>query len=345
MTATLYRASSRPGIWAVLNLAIAGALVIGGVASGLRDMAVWAVLPGALAVVALLRQRWRFWVAIDDEGVTSSSGIRSSFADLQVVLARPAAGRSTRPFPIHAVFRDHVLSIPARLDAPSQQVYEALAARVPRHSSSAIADVVREFRDEQVATFGADRVWHCRGRSHLGWFREGEAGLPFGLGLMLAGAVAVPLGLVLKRSDFGGWACLGLFSGLVITLVSLAARQGPKRRKSWDGNGIVVGPLGMAVAQADLLGQLDWDEIQQVKYPARRRRGFRLEHGEEYGSTVLEIRVAGAVIQLFDVYDRALDVIHERIMANWKHTPQDGSAGGERPAGREPGTGPVTGRP
>lgn len=324
MTASVYRASSWPGFWAVFNLAVAVGLLIAGLVSGSRDTAAWAILPGAFAVVALLRHPWRFWIAIDDDGVSSSSGQRSSFADLQVVLPPSAAGSATRPFPIHAVFRGHTLMIPARLDVPSKQVYAALSAHAPRHSSSAIADVMREFRDEQAVMFGDERVWHCRGRSQLGWIREGQAGLNLGLGLMLAGAAALPLAMMPDRSFIGGLGLFGLFFGLLTTVTSLAASRGSKWRKSSAGNGIVVGPLGLAVSQADLVGQLGWDEIRQVVYRLR-RRGLRLQPVDDNGVEGIEIHVAGAVIPLCDVYDRSLDVIHERIMSTWKHGPTAGS--------------------
>ena len=55
MTARVYRASSWPGFWAVFNLAVAVGLLIAGLVSGSRDTAAWAILPGAFAVVALLR--------------------------------------------------------------------------------------------------------------------------------------------------------------------------------------------------------------------------------------------------------------------------------------------------
>lgn len=323
MTARVYRASSWPGIWAVVNLAAAGSLAIGGLVSGLYDTAGWAILPGAVAVVVLLRHPWRFRIALDDDGVSSSKGQRSSFADLQVVLPQPAAGSGNRPFPIHAVFSNHTLVVPARLDVPSKQVYAALSAHVPRRPSSTIADVLREFRDAQAAMFGGERVWHCHGRSQLGWIRGREAGLNLGFGLMLAGAFALPFALLPNRAYVAIPVLLAEFFGLLIVLASLAGRRGSKWRNSSAGNGIVVGPLGLAVSQATLVGQLGWDEIRQVIYPLR-RQGVRLNHGDDDGGDRIEIHVSGAVIPLFDVYDRSLDVIHERIMANWKHGPKDG---------------------
>lgn len=317
MNSILYRASSWPGLWAVLNAAAAGALLIGGYLGGSRELMLWAVLPGSWALVALLRHPWRFWIEIDDDGVTTSDGRRLPFGDLQVVLARPAAEFSTAPFPIHAVFRNHIVKIPARLDAPSKQVFDALSAHVPQDSSPTIADIVRDFRNEQAATFGEERVWHCRGRTQFGWISRGEAGINFGLGIMVACTLLIPISIGDNHGEAVGACVAGMFLGLMITTASMAGRSGPKWRDAAYGNGIVVAPVGLAVSQADLIGQLGWDEIRRIAYPVR-RGNFRLTRGEDGGNTVLEIHVAGAVVQLLDVYDRSLEVIHERITANWR---------------------------
>jgi hypothetical protein len=321
MTPLHVQSSKWPGPWLVVN---ATGIVLFAVGSYFAlphrraDLLLWAVLPLSWTVALIVRHPWSFGMTLDDNGIQVSDGRSIPYAALRGLSIPPHASRR-RSFPIGVALENDVLQIPARLDVPSGAVFQPLRQRLPTGSTDEIPDSLVDFCHQQIDTFGRERVWNCSGRSPLGNFRRGGL-LTFAIGVMLTAIVWVIVASLNRR--FEAWLVgSGIFftSSLVLLVAALVSRDRVERRWADKANahGIVIGPIGMGIAQLDLLGQVEWHEIQRVVFPTK-PRSFAWGDTNAQAVGAIAIRVAGAELIIFDVYDRALAEIHGQIMRNWR---------------------------
>src|SRR5207249_1632599 len=125
---------------------------------------------------------------------------------------------------------------------------------------------LRDYWDEQTATFGPERVWAYRARSNLGTRAPGR-GMAVSLGILLAGIVWVVTGIVIKRE---GWIAAGIgvaiLGGILLVVDRVQATRPHSRRiKGWQKAGLVISPVGIALSQGDLKGEMRWDELRDMK--------------------------------------------------------------------------------
>jgi hypothetical protein len=95
--------------------------------------------------------------------------------------------------------------------------------------------------------------------------------------------------------------------------VGFGFATGGPRIRNWRESGLVICPEGLALVRGDMRGELRWDELRDVCY--RQKPGFFSPGSQLKG---IHLVVAGATITIADLYDRPLDVIHERLLAGWK---------------------------
>jgi hypothetical protein len=68
--------------------------------------------------------------------------------------------------------------------------------------------------------------------------------------------------------------------------------------------------------QADLKGQMRWDEVKEINF-VRRTSGKQFFFGGLGGHGIV-LKVAGAMIVIPDVYDRPLPLIHQLLLYYWE---------------------------
>jgi hypothetical protein len=180
-----------------------------------------------------------------------------------------------------------------------------------RDVNPALADYLQQ----QISTFGADKVWSYRARAHLG---SRSSTMAVCGGVIAVTGLAWILTTVLGRT-FDAWAIAGS-GALLLGLVLLAgAVANPRARapavKKWRESGLVIGPAGMALIQGELKGELKWAEVKDVRYQPKPRK-FRLTTDPPLLGIVLVLE--GAKIAIVNIYDRPLRVIHERILQYWR---------------------------
>ena len=83
---------------------------------------------------------------------------------------------------------------------------------------------------------------------------------------------------------------------------------------SWTSS-LVLSPVGLALVQGDLQGELRWEQLRDVQLVSK-PRFFQM--GQENVRTGIWLRVEGAQIVIADIYDRPLPIIFERIKAYWR---------------------------
>lgn len=204
----------------------------------------------------------------------------------------------------------------------SLEILDCLRAKQSIDSSDYYPESLEVFFREQTDVFGHEKVWCCEGRAQLGWVSAGGKDVALiGIWLMSMSAIA-GIGVTIGGAPddrqavitgFGFVFCLGL------TLIAIATSSHSRPQRKWgpkaDQHGIIVAPAGLAIAQGELRGQLRWEEILGVFYPARRPRVV-LWYGEHTVCDSIEIKVAGATFTILDIYDRPLSVVHRHIEHN-----------------------------
>jgi hypothetical protein len=104
--------------------------------------------------------------------------------------------------------------------------------------------------------------------------------------------------------------------GLIALLITFASGSQPAAiRKNTETASVILCPVGLALAQPGIKGELSWDEIRDVKL---RDREAKVTIGAESGMRRIDVVVDGAVIQIQDIYEHPLAVIHQRIVELWK---------------------------
>ena len=102
---------------------------------------------------------------------------------------------------------------------------------------------------------------------------------------------------------------LALLLGPFWFLVFLANRASVDRRaKRFSNSGLAISPAGLALAQADIIGHLRWAELKKT----------RMATGSLFSRPTLNLYVQGAVIQILDIYDSPISIIHEQIDQYWQ---------------------------
>ncbi len=177
--------------------------------------------------------------------------------------------------------------------------------------------------------FGPERVWTYRARSHLGRNKQYRGLTAFFLALTLASAGWFAWGIVRQEPGWIVGGVAGVFFGVMLTLVYwLAGRQSLASVRKWRQAGLVIAPDGLALVQGDLVGELSWDEVREVKLGKAESAFWITALGSpwlSYEVTTsgqqnkgLVLKVEGAVIVIADIYDRPLSLLYQHIRYHWR---------------------------
>jgi hypothetical protein len=316
----LHFSSDRPSPWlAGVSLVAAIALAILGLKH--PDAMMLAILFGAIAVA--------FWA-------THPPGVDGSATDEGLELSRPAIFigydevrrieteiNPYEPSPSYVIRVHHgngVLIIPDAPDINSAGIHRALTLRYSASGSRRVNPLLEDYLERQLAMFGPERVWSYRAAPPRKNVHRPRRAPALALALLLTGIVWVVL-----NADMDGpapWAgagvLLGIVSALTLFILWFYGRKARLRRiKGWDSSGLVITPLGLAMIQGDVSGELEWDQLREVKL--KKRPGyFQVVGDASTGLTGIILHVEGAMIIVADLYDRPIDMIHERILRYWK---------------------------
>lgn len=307
----------QPGLPTASVVMIILAALCGGLyfATSQIEWALAALLPAALALVT-----WRTGHACEVD--IRESGLEISDPPHTIrweAIEAVQVGNATYPAtaklpnrPLLLLVNGGWIKLAGRVTPSLSELYRTILDNIPEGGSRAIPRKLASFLDEQLQTFGEDRVWSFAGR------RRAKVGARratfFGLAMFVVGLVwlvhevnhhrdATPLGVL------GG---IMMVIGLVTFLASFAVdgSTSPRLVKKPEECGVVISPKAFAMIQGPLAGTLRWDEIRKISY-GQATRGVAL------GSMVLHLD--GALLTVFDIYDRPLAQIHELVMKYWDH--------------------------
>jgi hypothetical protein len=326
----LHFASARRTPWLA---ALALALAVFAVAFGRGS---WDSIQLAILLASIALALWWTEPAEVDGSVTDSGldlirpGMIVPFEAIGRIEAEHAPyGPRSSSFPIRVHHERGVLTIPPSPDINSEGIFRAIEERFVPSGSREVNPVLMPYLLRYETTFGPDRVWSYRAtrlRADVHRPRRGRA-------VILAFVATGIAWFVLNVGARGPtpWPGAGLFlafiGGLILFLRWGLGRSGQLRRiKDWRASSLVITPVGLAMVQGDLTGELTWDQIRDVKLRSRARR-FQVIGDSTTGLQGIILVVDAALILIADLYDRPIDSIHERILSYWKpermHQPID----------------------
>jgi hypothetical protein len=220
--------------------------------------------------------------------------------------------------------RRGVLEIPSPLDVPIQDVYRALIAVLPATGSYRLSQTFADHSQKEAATFGSERVHAFCRRNNVGRSpstRRGQicTGLLLLCGMLwcLAYAAISPPNVA---REYEPWLVFGILLSVLSVLgwFLLYLRQHSDKTiaRSLENAELVISPTGIAVKQGTVQGHLRWEELLDVRLPAKAPFSFVLTGKELTGG--IQLIVAGARIRIADVYDRPIALIYRLIRGYWK---------------------------
>ncbi|HEV3257193.1 MAG TPA: hypothetical protein VG013_09960 [Gemmataceae bacterium] len=311
---------------AALVFAAAAALAAGAAASNNPHLAIAALLPFFVGV-ALWATRQRTFSAEFTQAALEiyEPPLSIPYGTITWVRAegrpRDPAEAERRAYAMVLAHEGGLVWIPARLNVASEAVYQFLTAQSPPGDSRPVNPLLAEYLRRQQGAFGPEHVWSYRARGRTG--RPASASRARAVWLAVAGAGIAWIGVgALLRGDYIGWAAGGMPLALGGGLVYVGYWLGPLRAAGLGRNlhqaSLVISPVGLAMVQGDLKGELRWDEIRSVKL--QQARSFVLS-SDSYGYRPgIILTVEGAKVFIADIYDQPLSVILERITAYWQES-------------------------
>ncbi len=200
-----------------------------------------------------------------------------------------------------------IYELPANLSVDRGELHAFLIDSRDRHREPKIhMNLVTHLADQQEK-FGADHVWYYRGRSIIRAPRSLRLLHAVLAALALAGVVWTVAGMAVDAKPWvGGGLMTAVVCGLLL-LATLARPSPPLKIKNWRTASLIISPLGIALSQGDVQGQLRWSELRDMKLVKGLGR-----------TAVVRLDVSGAYIVIADVYDAPLSTIFGQMRGYWK---------------------------
>jgi len=318
------RVESRPAVGvAALLFGLIGLALLGiALVAGSPHPAVFAILPFALGIAALVTGESAVALTITEEGLAFEQPDLGlvPYAELMGITA-PVSRHPGDHFAIQIYHTTGVVRVPAGLGISSRDLYDFLVERLPPldpADPNQAPSRLRSFVAEQVQLFGEEKVFVYRARPFPP-LPSNSRKLGYAVAVICAAAGWCVVGIALEASRKGEgavWAGFGcLFSVLALLFVFLFSRANTRHRPAnWRHSCVVVSPGGIAMVQGKLSGKMRWDELRNIEYPAKPRFGLATHGGVRSGVGLL---TDGAYFIIGDLYVRPLADIRRALHDYW----------------------------
>ena len=238
-----------------------------------------------------------------------------AYDDIEAITSGGSADSSSKAVshrPLHIHHKRGVLIIPKSPGLLSAELVEFLESRrtppPPKEPPEALAKYVAQ----QVEKFGTDKVTLIHSRDRLLRENSGCLAAKIALSLFLASIVWIVIAVVYaimhpqddELAAWIGFGILGFFVALLIWAISLSGRSKQARQLQAGKSCLVVSPSGLGMQQGTMKGTLRWDEIRGISTSSRHPR------------TTLQLKIAGGMIEVFNIYEKSLADIALLIQKN-----------------------------
>ena len=284
--------------------------------------AIGALLPFVLALLLWKARRPAFSAQFTEKAIeTSCPHLVLPYENLQglaIKLRSQLPNRETPQFfPLQVFHAMGVLEIPSRLNVPSIEIYDFLRHRIPPGHAPEINLTLSDYLQRQEGMFGKDRVWSYGARQRLSRTQTNRQPRAVCLAMFLTGIVWMIVAAA--GNGFFGWFVAGVllvvFGGPFYLLFLLPPALPGGRIRNWHQASLVICPVGLAMVQGDMEGELRWNEVLNVELRSR-AQGFHLTSETTRPGIVLSVE--GARIVIADIYDRPLQDVYENILHYWR---------------------------
>ncbi|WP_437194319.1 hypothetical protein [Planctomicrobium sp. SH527] len=295
-------------------------LVAAGTFTSSNHLQILAILPGLFAVYFYLTR------PKDQEFVFAESTVEDQFGNhlfeyrevfgLAINEIAPSVNSPNIRGGLLQIFLPHrVLEFPALTTRTSKTVYQNLLEKIPTSGSRSVCTVLQPRLTSQLTAYDDNSVFSFVSRNWKSNFRIAIG--PVLYVILLTGIIWVIIS-ILAGQGYVAWAfiggiaiCMSLIIRVCIFLTQLSSNSNFSKLKN---SALVISPDGIAMHQGELTGYLKWSEIQGIEDSKRRNLGrFRGPNA----SRVIAIKIAGAEIPIFDIYDRPLAKIHQCLTTYW----------------------------
>jgi len=274
-----------------------------------------AAIAASTAIAVLASPRPVFHWRIDAEAlVDETTADQIPYESITAVYPCGLTYWKARPrnYALEIVHNGGSLFTPARISIPSPLLEEFLLHQLPESAASSDADIER-YRQAQVGAFGAERVFSFAGRRSSAKVRS-VAALWGCSAILLSSLLAGGVGVWMDDDSVMIVSVISAAVGLIALLSILLVGPSPHRRRM-SASSLVISPLGFALSQEGLKGEIRWSEIRQVTYTGKSRK-FGVVASDM--RPAIHVQIAGVVLMIYDSYDHPLSWIHERIVQYWQ---------------------------
>jgi hypothetical protein len=302
-------------------------LAVFGVVNGIQPgFFIAAMMPAGWAIALLISRPRAISVVIKDDSIVFSNPdkVLGFHEIIGVTARRRVPSKPKKSFPISVHYAGGIIQIPAKLDVPSNVVYEQILENLPMEIVASTNGALREYYDKHAELFGPERVY-----SFVGLKQRSKEVEPiarplraWSLATILVAIVYVIIGFAQGPLNEKGKVLVGagtaflMFAGLFFVISFVRGSMATGIKKWWESC-IVVSPTGLALVQGDVVGELLWNQLKKVKYKPTAMGSFRVT-SDNQAYQGIQLHVDGAVIIVPDIYNLPLDAIHERILDYWQ---------------------------
>ncbi len=311
--------------FSTLLLLLAGFLVYMAVQQENVNLVIGALMPFAIASGLLATRPPKFVGFFREEGLEiQQNGILSMipFDNIERIWVNrkkidPAIDGPPN-YEIAIGHTDGQVRIPKRLNIPADEVYRYLVEHVPITGSDEIHQDLTQYHRDHTGAFGPERVWSYRVGKHRMGPRYPRLRMA-SFAIIAVGIAWIGIGATGKLEIGSGWIGGGvgaIFYGALMLLASYASNR-PIKFRGWKDSSLIVSPLGLALVQGDVRGEMKWDELKDVRLGNKKYMTSFTLTSNQLPTTGLVLVVDGAELVVHDIYDRPIASIHQAIRHYW----------------------------
>lgn len=200
--------------------------------------------------------------------------------------------------------------IPAKASKASGKLMKVIVNSMPPAESTELPRLLREYYDEQVGVFGPDKVTvflPCTSEMP----RPSQLRLKLLIFHMIWAGLLFMLSLALDTAGMGLLFLFVFLISLIVFFIRINSNPFPIPPAWGEKAGIVICPLGLALVQGKMKGEMEWDDLQKVVYPTKNFLGNKTK-------STIRLRFHGADVNIQNIYHLPTQIIHEKISQYWK---------------------------
>lgn len=245
-------------------------------------------------------------------------GVSVDYLALKAVAAVTRSRRKKQPdyYELDIATSDFGFRFPANLDVPSSAIEQFLVGQLSPFIDLPGDEDIAKLYTEQTAKHGANQVYLFHGRIRPSRRVAASRILKFAMFPTVACLLLIGFAFILplrSRDIMTELLTLEIISLMIVgvaTIVALVRRNAVQSlfKLVPQKTALMITPEGFALSQLNLKGKVSWDQIRGIDMKQTANNGL---NGQQNMIGVLNMRIEGGAIVIWDAYDRSLSHIEE----------------------------------